>query len=75
MEHIKDCNCDFALLSETWLMSTKNDVTAEVKTHGYLIHHNIRDVNNTGKKSGGGVAILYLAEYNLKKIVTPTYIF
>ena len=58
MEHIKDCNCDFALLSETWLMSTKNDVTAEVKT-GYLIHHNIRDVNNTGKKSGGGVAILF----------------
>ena len=51
MEHIKDCNCDFALLSETWLTTIKNDVTAKVKTHGYLVHHNIRDITN-GKQRG-----------------------
>ena len=72
MEHIKDCNTDFAFLSETWLKSGKNDVTAEVKSHNYLIHHNIRDITN-GKKRGGGVAILYLAHYNLKKLNTPSY--
>ena len=72
MEHIKDCNCDFALLSETWLTTIKNDVTAKVRTHGYLVHHNIRDITN-GKQRGGGVAILYLANYNLKKLIMPKY--
>ena len=32
MEHIIDCNADFAFISETWLTSQSNNITATVKT-------------------------------------------
>ena len=71
MEHIKDCNADFAFISETWLTSQHNDVTAVVKSHGYLTHHHVRD--DPIKKGGGGAAILYRAKYKLKPFVTNVY--
>ena len=71
MEHIKDCDADFAFLSETWLTSITSDVTAVVKSYGYKIQHYIR--KDSIKKSGGGVAILYLTKYKLKKFITPSY--
>ena len=71
MEHVKDCNADFALISETWLTSKHNDVTATVRSHGYLAHHHVRD--DPIKKRGGGAAILYRAKYDLKRFSTRSY--
>ena len=56
MEHVKDHDADVMFLSETWLKSKKNEITAEVKTHGYELHHNPR--KNRAKETGGGVGIL-----------------
>ena len=65
MEHVKDCEAHFVFLTETWLTSQNNDVTAIIKSHGYKLYHHVRD--NPLKQSGGGVAILYLDKYKLKK--------
>ena len=71
MEHIKDCEADFAFLSETWLTSKNNDVTAVVESYGYQVHHKVRDIPN--KTRGGGVAILCLSKYKLKHFNTAVY--
>ena len=71
MEHIKDCEADFAFLSETWLTSVTSDVTALIKTYGYKIYHYFR--KDSIKQRGGGVAILYLLKYTLKKFSTCSY--
>ena len=71
MEHVKDCEAHFVFLTETWLTSQNNDVTAIIKSHGYKLYHHVRD--NPLKQSGGGVAILYLDKYKLKKFTTSMY--
>ena len=71
MEHVKDCNADFAFISETWLTSKHNDVTATVRSHGYLAHHHVRD--DPIKQRGGGAAIFYLAKYDMKRFPTSSY--
>ena len=37
MQHIKDCNADVVFLSETWMRSDKDDITAMIKPYGYII--------------------------------------
>ena len=49
-------NVDVAFVSETWLQSNSNPVTAEIKSFGYRLHHCHR-VHET-KDRGGGVAIV-----------------
>ena len=71
MEHINDCKADFAFISETWLTSQHNSVTAVVKSHGYLMYHHVRD--DPIKNGGGGAAILYLAKHKLKPFSTNVY--
>ena len=71
MEHIIDCNADFAFISETWLTSQSNNITAIVKTYGYLMHHHVRD--DPIKNGGGGAAILYLPKHKLKPFSTNVY--
>ena len=39
MEHILDCNSDIVFLTETWLQTDKNPITAEIKT--YPEEHNV----------------------------------
>ena len=56
MEHVIDCEADVMLLSETWLKSKRNDVTAAVSQYGYTLHHCNR--NNRAKVTGGGVGVL-----------------
>ena len=51
MEHIQDRQSDVVFLNETWLQSEKNSITAEIKTYGYELLHNIR---KDREKDGGG---------------------
>ena len=66
MEHIIDCSADVVLLSETWLTSLTNDITAYVQTHGYYLKHVFRQ--DEVKKGGGGVGILCHKKYRLNSI-------
>ena len=42
MEHLTDNSPDVVFLTETWLTSEKNTITAEVKEYGYNLLHKIR---------------------------------
>ena len=66
MEHIIDCSADVVLLSETWLTSLTNDITAYVQTRGYYLKHVFRQ--DEVKKGGGGVGILCHKKYRLNAI-------
>ena len=56
MEHILDRDPDIAFITETWLTSDKNTVTANVKDYGYNLIHRPR--TGREKERGGGVGIL-----------------
>ena len=53
MEHLTDNDSDVIFLTETWLTSEKNNITAEEKEYGYTLRHKIR--KNREKERGGGV--------------------
>lgn len=59
MEYLTDHNADIAFITETWLKSDKNSVTADIKNYGYELKHNIR--KDREKEGGGGVGILVKA--------------
>ena len=42
MEHILDYKADVIFLSETWMSSDDDDITAVIKTYGYKLLHNRR---------------------------------
>ena len=63
MEHVIDFSADVVILSETWLTSQTNDVTAYVQTRGYNLKHVFRQ--DEVKKGGGGVGILCHKKYKL----------
>ena len=71
MEHITDYSTDFAFISETWLTTPTNDITAYMKTRGYTFHHTVR--NDSVKKSGGGVGILCRSKYKLIPLKSVKY--
>ena len=56
MEHLLDRNSDVVFITETWLSSEKNNITADVKTYGYELIHKIR--KDRSKERGGGVGII-----------------
>ena len=56
MEHVLDHDADVMLISETWLRSKKNNVTATIDQYGYKLHHTIR--KDRTKELGGGVGVL-----------------
>ena len=56
MQHLPDHHADFAYITETWLKSHKNRVTADIKEHGFILKHIIR--NDPDKDRGGGVEIV-----------------
>ena len=64
MEHIIDRDPSIVFISETWLRSKSNDVTAMIKSYGYTLLHNIR--KNRQKDLGGGVGVLLKTELKFK---------
>ena len=66
MEHLLDRNSEIAFLTETWMQSEKNAVTAEIQTYGYKLLHNRR--KDREKELGGGVGILVKASIKAKQL-------
>ena len=56
MEHVKDHDADVIFLSETWMQSNNDDITAMMKPYGYKLDHNRR--RNRDKLVGGGVGVM-----------------
>ena len=71
LEKVEDINADFGFISETWLQSDKNDITALVKDKGYLLRHVKRD--NRAKEGGGGVGILLKSSISSKQLPCKVY--
>ena len=65
MEHILDHESDIVFLTETWLQSDTNTITAEIKTFGYKLLHDRR--KDRAKETGGGVGILIKAGLTAKQ--------
>ena len=59
MEYVLDRESDIVFLTETWLQSDANSITAEIKTYGYKLLHDRR--KDRGKERGGGVGIMIKA--------------
>ena len=66
MVHIKDYNADVVFLSETWMRSEKDDITAMIKPYGYTLVHNRR--RNRDKVLGGGVGVMFKTGMSYKQI-------
>ena len=71
MEHLLDRDPSIVFLSETWLKSNRNHVTALVKTYGYVLLHNRR--KNRDKELGGGVGILLKTGMSFKHLNYKQY--
>ena len=71
MEHLLDRDPSIVFISETWLKSNKNDVTALVSTCGYKLLHNIR--KDRQKDLGGGVGILLKLTMSYKHLSSKQY--
>ena len=71
MEHLTDHNPSIVFLSETWLKSNKNDVTACVKKYGYILLHNRRQGRQ--KELGGGVGLLLKTGISYKHLNYKQY--
>ena len=71
MEHIIDYSVDIVFLTETWLTSQFNDVTAKVSDHNYNLKHVFR--KDDVKKRGGGVGILCPKKYRLQTIKSTDF--
>ena len=72
MEHILDCNSDIVFLTETWLQTDKNPITAEIKTYGYTLLHDRR--KDRQKDRGGGVGILVKSNVSTKQLKVKAYV-
>ena len=57
MAYIIDNSIAVCFVTETWLTSLRNDVTATIRSHGFNIIHTVRA--SSEKSRGGGVAIIY----------------
>ena len=56
MEHVLDQKASVVFLTETWMESDLNDITAVVKSYGYTLRHNRR--RGRVKETGGGVGVM-----------------
>ena len=71
MEHVIDYDADVAFLSETWMESDKNDITAKIKDRGYRLMHNRR--KNREKETGGGVGIMIKNTMKAKQLSCKSF--
>ena len=63
MDYLLDHDIDIATITETWLTSERNSVTAVIGNYGYKLLHTYRN-----DRGGGGVAILYKSWLKIKPI-------
>ena len=63
MNFVVDNNILIFFVTETWLTDQNNNTTAQIKDHGYKIHHSYRS-----SQSGGGVALIYKNTIQLTKV-------
>ena len=61
MESLIDHDTDIAFITENWLKSDKNSITAEIKSYGFQLKHNIR--KDQKKEVGGGVGIIVKSSF------------
>lgn len=59
---MEDEDIDAAAVVETWMVSQKNNITAMLREAGYKMQHFNRE-----SQRGGGVALIYRAEYDCVK--------
>lgn len=59
---IDDEDIDIAAVTETWMTSQHNHITAELRDKGYGIYHFNREI-----KKGGGVALIYKNHFKFIK--------
>lgn len=71
MEHIIDRNSDIVFITETWMTSEKDDLTAKMKEYGYIFRHKIRSERD--KETGGGVGILIKPSISHKQVPCRQY--
>ena len=71
MEHLSDVDSDVVFFTETWLQSKNNSVTAEIRTYGYKLLHDIR--KNREKERGGGVGIMVKTSILVKQLPAKHY--
>ena len=62
---------DVIFLTETWLTSEKNDITAEVKDYGYVLLH--KNTKNGEKDRVGGVGTLVKSSIVGEQLVSKDY--
>ena len=72
MEHLLDCNSDIVFLTETWLQSDENAITAEIKTYGYRLLHDRR--KDRAKELGGGVGVMVKNSMSSKQLKVKHYL-
>ena len=71
MNFLVDHNILILFVTETWLTDQNNNTTAQIKDHGYKIHHSYRS-----SRTGGGVALIYKNTVQLTKVFigeAPTF--
>ena len=66
-----DRQSDIVFLTETWLQSDNNSITAEAKTYGYKFLHDRR--KDREKEGGGGVGILVKDSLSAKQLPVKHY--
>ena len=62
MDFLSDQSISLLFVTETWMTSMNNDVTATAKSYGFNMIHQIRP-QYSDKCRGGGVAIIFNSQY------------
>ena len=65
---LHDEDIDFAAVTETWMTTQSNSLTAELKARGYSIYHYNRDI-----KKGGGVALIFKNHFEIVNAKTYNF--
>ena len=65
---LHDEDIDFAAVTETWMTTQSNSLTAELKERGYSIYHYNRDI-----KKGGGVALIFKNHFEIVNAKTYNF--
>ncbi|KAL5261656.1 hypothetical protein ACHWQZ_G007376 [Mnemiopsis leidyi] len=63
MNFLQDNDMAILFVTETWLTDQHNNTTAQIRDHGYKIHHFSRS-----SKIGGGVALIYKSTVELVRV-------